>query len=66
MFSEDLATAQSTGKISVQDPLPILFRKVERGRALGDAGAIDQNVHLPKLFQDVVAQGFERCSIVHI
>jgi hypothetical protein len=58
MFPENLAAPHGAGQIDVNDLVPVRFRKVECGRPLGDAGAIDQNVYFSKLTQNVIAQSF--------
>ena len=55
MRPEDLAGAQGSGEVGVDDAGPLLFREVECGLALDDAGAVDQDVD----FAEAVKRGGE-------
>ena len=49
VLAEDLAGAQSSGEVGVENACPLLFGQVERGRALDFSGAVDEDVDLAEL-----------------
>src|SRR6185437_2311458 len=66
MRAEYLASAQRPGQVSVNDALPLVFRKRKRGSALDFSSAVDQDVHHLILGYGLVQQALERGTILHV
>src|SRR5208282_1759171 len=49
VFAEDLAGAEGSGEIGVEDALPLVFGKIKRGSAFDLARAIDEDIDLAEL-----------------
>jgi len=66
VFAEDLAGAQRTQQINVENLRPGLFQAVDRGAALCYARRVDENVDPPKLRNNRFVKFLDRPTAAHI
>src|SRR5271165_2268877 len=63
VLAEDLAGAQGSGEIGIEDAQPFVFGEGERGRALDLSGTVDQDVGLAKVSEGLVEEILERGAV---
>jgi hypothetical protein len=66
MLAENLAGAQGSGKVRIEDIVPFFFRHGERGRAPNDPGTVNKDVDFSETLERGCQQFFKRSAIAHI
>ena len=61
-----LREAKDTGKIHVNNLLPVFFRVFGRGRAANDAGIVDQNIDRPEVLDGLFDEARANGRIAHV
>src|SRR4051812_11237708 len=66
MATENLARPQSSGQIRLDNRIPVFFLKIQRRRAFGAPGGIDQNVYLAESIDAFVQDFLHRFPVGHV
>ena len=66
MRPEDLAGAQCTVEVGVDDLVPLALGYLKGGSALDASGTIDEDVHAAKFGQGRIQQGLQTLWVIHV